>query len=84
MIEEPGLEIAAETADRLAAEGPLADAMSLASPDDVATRLTARAGYPSRRMFQILTRPAEHVGLGVGTQLSLAVARLVDRIGRLS
>ncbi len=68
MIEDPGLELTADPADRFEAVGPLADRVAA---------LLDRLG-PSLRPIRVEVRraPEEHTGLGVGTQLSLAVARL--------
>src|SRR5262245_35699678 len=67
MVESPGLLLTAEPSERWAAEGPLAErALS------VAQRI---AGEPVR--IRVHRAPPEHVGLGVGTQLSLAVTRAV-------
>ncbi|WP_165253253.1 beta-ribofuranosylaminobenzene 5'-phosphate synthase family protein [Paludisphaera soli] len=92
MIEAPGLELLAEPADRFHAEGPLAGRVA-ALLDRIQGRWAEAA--PIRRLgVKVLQAPAEHTGLGVGTQLSLAVARLVltasgveatlERLARLS
>lgn len=76
MIGAPGIELLAEPASRWSAEGPLAERV-LQVAERVASRM-ARDGAavpPSR--FRVLSAPREHVGLGVGTQLSLAVARIL-------
>src|SRR5207237_971818 len=53
-------------------EGPLASRAQAA-----ALRFVTGLPEPDRRPFQVLVEqcPAEHVGLGVGTSLALAVAR---------
>jgi beta-RFAP synthase len=84
MIEKPGLELVAETASEWAFAGPLTDRVrDLVSqlidrrPDDHPDDLACSAAR-----IQILAAPLEHVGLGVGTQLSLAVVRaLMDLAG---
>ncbi|WP_337175238.1 beta-ribofuranosylaminobenzene 5'-phosphate synthase family protein [Paludisphaera sp.] len=68
MIESPGLELTAEPADRAEAVGPLAGRVA---------ELLDRLGPAIRPVrVEVLRAPDEHVGLGVGTQLSLAVTRL--------
>jgi beta-ribofuranosylaminobenzene 5'-phosphate synthase len=76
MIEAPGLELTAEPADRWSAEGPLAErAIQIAGR--VVPRLTnAGMTVPPLRL-RIEHAPEEHIGLGVGSQLSLAMARLL-------
>ena len=77
MIDAPGLELTAEPSPSWHAEGPLA-ARTLRIAGRVADRLAAPRTRPSRPPgFEILHAPPEHVGLGVGTQLSLAVARVL-------
>ncbi|AMV38330.1 beta-ribofuranosylaminobenzene 5'-phosphate synthase family protein [Planctomyces sp. SH-PL62] len=75
MIEAPGLEFVAEPADRFHAEGPLAGRVAPLL-DRIRDRWTAPTPIVPVRV-RVLQAPAEHTGLGVGTQLSLAVARLV-------
>jgi len=76
MVDEPGLELIAETAPSWQAEGPLA-ARALEVAERLATRLS-EAGTPlSPTRLTIRHAPAEHIGLGVGTQLSLAVSRIL-------
>src|SRR5262245_52221988 len=65
MVEEPAVIVAAEPAAEWSATGPAAE-RALA----VARRVTLT---PHRIVVE--TCPPEHTGLGVGTQLSLAVAR---------
>ncbi|OJW23749.1 MAG: beta-RFAP synthase [Planctomycetales bacterium 71-10] len=68
MIDDPGLDLAAEPSDRFEAVGPLAGRVA---------ELLGRMGPPIRPVrVEVLRAPDEHAGLGVGTQLSLAVARL--------
>jgi beta-ribofuranosylaminobenzene 5'-phosphate synthase len=72
MIEEPGLTIEASIAETDRAEGPLADrALSILG------RVRHQVNEFPALHLRILKAPAEHVGLGTGTALSLAVARLV-------
>ncbi len=76
MVDRPGLELIGEPAESWQAEGPLASRVL-----QIAQGLEARlqqAGTPLRpARLRVLHAPDEHVGLGVGTQLSLAVTRLL-------
>ncbi|WP_165069245.1 beta-ribofuranosylaminobenzene 5'-phosphate synthase family protein [Paludisphaera rhizosphaerae] len=75
MVEEPGLEMSAVPADRFEAVGPLADRVG-----PLLERIAARWDGPTPLQpvrVEVLKTPDEHAGFGVGTQLSLAVARLV-------
>lgn len=72
MVQEPGLEIAAEPASAWQFEGPLAERAGR-----VAARLVEHGLGASPLAIRILRAPPEHVGLGTGTQLSLAVAKLL-------
>jgi beta-RFAP synthase len=75
MIDAPGIGLTVEPASSWQAEGPLADRALR-----VAERLvTAGVELPSARIV-VRHAPQEHVGLGVGTQLSLGVARLLLRM----
>lgn len=76
MIDAPGLELSAEPSDRWRAEGPLS-ARVLQVADRVAARQTSMGRSPSPAFLRVGRAPLEHVGLGVGTQLSLAVARVL-------
>ncbi len=76
MIEQPGLEIVAENASDWSASGPLAE-RTLAIAVVVARRLDEER-LPVRPVrFTNMRVPEAHIGLGVGTQLSLAVARAI-------
>ncbi len=68
MVDTPGMELIATAADRHEAVGPYADRVA---------SLLDRLG-PAIRPVRIEVRRSswEHAGLGTGTQLSLAVARL--------
>jgi beta-ribofuranosylaminobenzene 5'-phosphate synthase len=79
MIHEPGITVAAEPAAAWSAEGPLAE-RALAYARSIAESGTRIV--PCR--LQIESCPPEHVGLGVGTQLGLAVARAVTATAGLS
>jgi beta-RFAP synthase len=74
MIDDPGLEVVVEPAHLWHAAGPLAE-RSLDVARTVAERL-AQLGRPVGPLRILVRRcPPAHVGLGVGTQLSLALAR---------
>src|SRR6516165_10651895 len=73
MIESPGITLSAEPAGSWGAAGPLA-ARVVRLLQSLPPRL-AEAGIRVQPVqIAIRSAPAEHVGLGVGTQLSLAVA----------
>jgi beta-ribofuranosylaminobenzene 5'-phosphate synthase len=82
MIDSPGIDLTFERASEWIAEGPLA-----ARLERLIARLRGRmlesgiALAPVRVCVQ--SAPDEHVGLGVGTQLSLAVARAVLKLADL-
>ncbi len=82
MIDAPGLEFTAEPSPSWHAEGPLA-----ARTIDVARRVAGRLAHrglavtPAR--FEMHHAPPEHAGLGVGTQLSLAVTRVLTAMAGL-
>jgi beta-RFAP synthase len=74
MVDAPALVLSAEPAHQWGAEGPLAGrALEIATA--VATRLSAAGSDVPPCQIRVERAPAEHVGLGVGTQLSLAVTR---------
>ena len=76
MIEAPGLVAEVRPSSSWSAEGPLAD-RAFAIMQGLAETLS-HEGQPLRPLHLMIHRaPPEHVGLGTGTQLSLAVARLV-------
>ncbi|MDB5350659.1 MAG: beta-RFAP synthase [Planctomycetota bacterium] len=76
MVEEPGLEITAEPSDSWRASGPLADRAGTIARR-VAAKLIEDGKFPPPLALTVHRAPPEHVGLGTGTQLSLAVAKLV-------
>ena len=76
MIDAPGLELSARPAEAWGADGPLA-ARALKFAARVAGRLAAEGSAPAPLQFTIHRAPPEHVGLGTGTQLGLAVARIL-------
>jgi len=90
MVAQPGLELSARPAPAGAwsAEGPLAD-RALRFAGRVAGLLAASGAgagtgaTPPPLHFRIHSAPPEHAGLGTGTQLGLAVARiLAAAVGR--
>jgi beta-ribofuranosylaminobenzene 5'-phosphate synthase len=80
MIEAPGVNVTAAPAFSWSAEGPLADRV-LAAAQQFAASETGAEVYPCR--FHVEYAAAEHSGLGTGTQLALAGARLVAAVNRL-
>ncbi len=77
MIREPVIALTVEVADAWSATGPSADRALT-----VAWRVVEQLPPEQRRPLKIAveTCPPEHVGLGVGTQLALAVADATCRI----
>lgn len=73
MIDNPGVELEMVASNEWSVEGPLAP-----RGRQVLYRLLERIPAGRRRPHRIIIRSsaAEHVGLGTGTQLSLAMARL--------
>ena len=72
MLRQPGVSVTVAHAEVWSAEGPSADrALS------VARRVAAAIGTHQALRIAMEHCPPEHVGLGVGTQLSLAVADAV-------
>lgn len=71
MVNQPGLRLRLTPADRFEAVGPLSQRAGR-----VAQRITRalELGEPPACRIEILSAPPEHVGLGTGTQLSLAVS----------
>jgi len=80
MIDRPGVCLTVQSADKLTATGPLADRAL-----QFAQRLTQAWSLPSEPACEIRIETCcrDHTGLGVGTQLALAVAsgmsRFLDR-----
>jgi beta-ribofuranosylaminobenzene 5'-phosphate synthase len=72
MIDTPGVVVTAKPADAWQFEGPLASRAQA-----FAMRFAESLPEAERRPFQVLVErcPAEHTGLGVGTQLGLSVAK---------
>jgi beta-ribofuranosylaminobenzene 5'-phosphate synthase len=82
MIDPPRVEVSAEPAPSWQVEGPLATRVRLLL-DRVRERWEERGIRPEPCRIRIIGTPAEHSGLGVGTQLSLAVATLLSRLADL-
>jgi beta-ribofuranosylaminobenzene 5'-phosphate synthase len=82
MIDRPGLELTAQEAPGWQAEGPLAD-RTLRVAARVAGLLGRQGATVPPVRFVVHRAPPEHVGLGTGTQLSLAVARAVAEMAGL-
>jgi len=82
MVEAPSLVLSAESARQWRAEGPLAG-RALEVATGIASRLSADGIDVPPCHVRIERAPAEHVGLGVGTQLSLAVARALFAVSEL-
>jgi beta-RFAP synthase len=76
MIADPGLAAEAIPSDRWSASGPLASRAE-ETMRSLAVALEEDGRSVSPFHLAIDRAPPEHVGLGTGTQLSLAVARLV-------
>jgi beta-ribofuranosylaminobenzene 5'-phosphate synthase len=79
MVEAPGLTIQAEPARSWTASGPLA-ARVLEFARRAAEGLEGRGLAVKPASFDVVEAPPEHVGLGLGTQLGLGVARLVREL----
>ena len=72
MVENPGIRLAAELAgsgDRVTAEGPIA-----ARVKDFLNRFRKSTGCDAFFNIEISSCPADHLGLGTGTQLGMAIA----------
>jgi beta-RFAP synthase len=75
MVETPGVALVAEPASEWSAEGPLADrALTFARQ----FKASATAADLSPHRLKIEQAAPEHMGLGTGTQLALAVARALS------
>lgn len=73
MIEEPGLELEVRPSGSWGASGPLA-ARALESARRIADRLRAGSHPIDPCEIVVHRAPPEHVGLGVGTSLTLSIA----------
>ncbi|MEO6807859.1 MAG: beta-ribofuranosylaminobenzene 5'-phosphate synthase family protein [Isosphaeraceae bacterium] len=83
MIDQPGINLTAQVADRWHAEGPLAE-RTLRIAERVALGLKQMGLEVPAIRFQIDHAPPEHVGLGVGTQLGLALAKTMCSLAGLA
>jgi len=83
MLDLPAIELTAEPANEWIALGPLAARVDLIINQIRERLLESSINLPPARI-RVECAPAEHVGLGVGTQLSLAVACAVLKLGRLN
>lgn len=82
MVEAPGLTLTARPAPGWHVEGPLAERLRRVALQ-VASGLE-ELGHPVGPVaFQVEQAPPEHVGLGTGTQLGLAVGRLLGTLAGL-
>jgi beta-ribofuranosylaminobenzene 5'-phosphate synthase len=79
MIDAPGLELTGEPAADWQAEGPLA-VRALQVARRISLRLAQEGTPPPPTRFRIHHAAPEHVGLGSGTQLGLALARLLTEL----
>ncbi len=79
MVADPGIELTAAPAARWSVTGPLADRVEavIAQIRRQWHESKAAGGDMVPARIEVITAPSHHVGLGVGTQLALAVARLV-------
>ncbi len=76
MVKQPELRLEVEPAERFRVDGPLADRIR-----EFAQRwqqYVQQPELPACRL-RVVAAPPTHVGLGVGTQLGLCVATLLDR-----
>ena len=72
MVENPGIRLEAELAeggDRVTADGPIA-----ARVEDFLNRFRKSTGCDAFFNIEISSCPADHLGLGTGTQLGMAIA----------
>lgn len=83
MIERPGLQLAVEPAHAWSAEGPLAERALAFARMFVASSPEIQSASSTFRVT-IESAPPEHVGLGLGTQLGLAVAKSLAVLHDLS
>ena len=82
MVDDPGLEVLVEPSTHWEASGPLSE-RSLLVAREVADRLQ-KSGYDAKPCrIENVRIPQAHLGLGVGTQLGLAVARGICELSGL-
>jgi beta-RFAP synthase len=79
MTRSPGIELCAEPAGSWEFEGPLSSRVERLVAH-LQRELLANGIRVRPARIRVLHAPLEHVGLGVGTQLSLAVARVLLRL----
>ena len=79
MIDSPGLELTVERANTQVVQGPLSDRVARIL-EVLRVRMPARGCTPVPSRFVSYRPPPEHVGLGVGTQLSLAITTAVMKL----
>lgn len=79
MVDDPGIELVMSRTDEWTATGPLAD-RSVSIARSVASKLAAGGRRVSPVRIEVERAPREHVGLGVGTQLSMGIARGLTEI----
>ena len=75
MVDAPGLEVVAEPSPTWRAEGPCSARVLQVA--ERAARLEPTLGPAT---FRVVSAPPEHVGLGSGTQLALAVAKVLTTL----
>jgi beta-ribofuranosylaminobenzene 5'-phosphate synthase len=80
MVDRPGLRLSVSPAQSWSAAGPLAE-RALAFANRFAESTAPQTGSPQH--LRIETDAREHVGLGTGTQLGLAVARALTAAWQL-
>ncbi|QEG35506.1 hypothetical protein [Bythopirellula goksoeyrii] len=79
MIDVPGVHLEIVPAKRFGIEGPLSERVAYFS-NSIFHRL--QFSFPPELCIQVLSAPREHTGLGVGSQLGLAVAAgLAESLG---
>jgi beta-RFAP synthase len=78
MVDQPGLEMTLAPADSWSAEGPLAERAL-----ELAQRFAALVPSGGPCSITIHQAAPEHVGLGTGTQLALAIGQGLARLGGL-
>jgi beta-ribofuranosylaminobenzene 5'-phosphate synthase len=83
MIDEPGIELTVERASSWSIQGPMAQRV-VQLVDSLEARLRAAGATVLPARIRVASVPPAHVGLGVGTQLCLAVARAVFRLAGVS
>lgn len=76
MVEDPGLEVEIRCSTAWNAKGPLA-ARSLTTARSISQKISRDFDPVGPFAIDVRQAPPEHVGLGVGTQLTLSVARAI-------